>query len=72
MIPTDKIHDFFFMDDDEEQKEYGANPGAKMAAATLSANQMIKDQAKDKVGPPCLTAAGPQVQANSRLQGPRA
>jgi hypothetical protein len=38
VIPSEKIHDFFFMDDEEEQKEYGANPGTKMAAATLSAN----------------------------------
>jgi hypothetical protein len=37
------------MDDEEEQKEYGAQAGGKMAAATLSANQMIKEQAKDKV-----------------------
>lgn len=47
MIPNDRLQDFFFMDDDEEQKEYGHSAG-KFAAATLSANQLIKDKAKDQ------------------------
>jgi hypothetical protein len=34
------------MDDEEEQKEYGqSNPFAK---ATLSANQLVKDKAKEQ------------------------
>jgi len=46
VIPSDRLQDFFFMDDEEEQKEYGqSNPFAK---ATLSANQLVKDKAKEQ------------------------
>ena len=34
------------MDEDEEQKEYGMI-SSKMASATLSANQIVKDKAKE-------------------------
>ena len=47
MIPQDKLHEFFFMDDDEEQKEFGQS-SLKIANATLSANQIIKDKAKEQ------------------------
>ncbi len=47
MIPSDKLHNFFFMDDDEEMKEFGHASG-KLAAATLSANQIMKDKAKEQ------------------------
>ena len=37
------------MDDDEESKEFGGLGGAnKLAAVTLSANQLIKDKAKEQ------------------------
>ena len=47
MIPSEKLADFFFMDDDEEQKQYGEASG-KMAQATLSAAQIIKDKQKEQ------------------------
>jgi hypothetical protein len=47
LIPSDKLHNFFFMDDEEEIKEFGHASG-KMAAATLSANQIMKDRAKEQ------------------------
>lgn len=46
VIPTDKIQDFFFMDDDEEMKEYGAQsaqPGFNMSSSIL------KDKGDKKV-----------------------
>jgi hypothetical protein len=46
LIPSDKLQEFFFMDDDEEQKEFG-HASSKLAAATLSANQIMKDKAKE-------------------------
>lgn len=48
VIPADKLQDFFFMDDDEEQKEFGGNSGTKIAQATLSAGQLVKDRARDQ------------------------
>ena len=47
MIPSDKLHIFFFMDDDEEMKEFRHASG-KMASATLSANKIMKDRAKEQ------------------------
>ena len=46
MIPSDKLQTFFFMDDEEEEKQYGMST-AKRAGATLSANQIVKDKAKE-------------------------
>lgn len=46
MIPSDKLDKFFFMDDEEERKEYGQSY-TKMANATLSANQLIKEKSKE-------------------------
>jgi hypothetical protein len=46
LIPSDKLQTFFFMDDEEEEKQYGMST-AKLAGATLSANQIVKDKAKE-------------------------
>ena len=46
MIPSDKLQTFFFMDDEEEGKQYGMST-AKLAGTTLSANQIVKDKAKE-------------------------
>lgn len=50
VIPSDKLQDFFFLDDDEEEKEYGGAgfSAQKMANATLSAAQIMKDKAKEQ------------------------
>ena len=46
LIPRDKLQTFFFMDDEEEEKQYGMST-SKLAGATLSANQIVKDKAKE-------------------------
>eukprot|EP00347_Sterkiella_histriomuscorum_P021443 403333957 len=47
LIPSDKIQDFFFLDDEEEQKEYGFS--SKQVTIALSGN-ILKEKAKDEAG----------------------
>lgn len=44
MIPTDKIGDFFFMDNDEEEKEYGVS--SKVPNFNLSGD-ILKTKTKE-------------------------
>jgi hypothetical protein len=46
LIPTDKIQDFFFMNDEEEQEEYGFS--TKKATIAISGN-ILKEKQKDEV-----------------------
>jgi hypothetical protein len=48
VIPSEKLADFFFMDDDEERKQYGETSGGKMAQATLSAAQLVRDKQREE------------------------
>ncbi|CDW74667.1 UNKNOWN [Stylonychia lemnae] len=45
LIPTEKIQDFFFMDDEEEQEQYGFS--SKKASIAISGN-ILKEKAKDE------------------------
>ena len=46
LIPQDKLQDFFFLDEDEEQDKYGHN--SKQVAIALSGS-ILKEKAKDEV-----------------------
>lgn len=46
MIPTDKLQDFFFMNDADEVENYGFS--STKAAIALSGN-LLKDKPKDEV-----------------------
>lgn len=67
MIPTDKIQDFFFMDNDEEEKEYGAS--TKVPNFSMHGD-IVKQKSKDKVctyTPLNIVSIGKQVQTNTRF-----
>lgn len=46
-IPHDKMQSFFFMDSDEEQRNYGATTKSSMALT----NTVLKNASKQKVRP---------------------
>jgi hypothetical protein len=47
VIPNEKIGDFFFMDADDEEKEFGHDPTG--AVRFSMANNLEKEKGKDKV-----------------------
>ena len=46
LIPEEKVGDFFFLDDAEEKKQYGASADYKQAAALTQ--QLVQGSAKAK------------------------